>query len=464
MKQNYFLTTVVLLFISFIAKGQQIPNSGFENWTTNTLYSLAHYFDSADEGSGSITRSTLAQHGNYSLKLETEEDEGDLNVGYFVNFDPDTFTGGIPYTEHVDSIIGYYKAHIINQDSAIVLFSFKKNQNQIGGGILKFSANENTQQWTRFKMDTNMAVGITPDSLMVGAASSNAIAEIGMEAGSWIELDNIKFYSSGNEVTPMPNNDFEEWETITYESPDFWESSLRWDITTQALSIEKTNQLTEGNYAIKLNTIVNMEQDTIRGVITNGHFSDSWPPSGGTSITQIPDSITYDIKVHREIGGNSDNGFVNIFFKKQGIVLANYYKDYSISSTGIIHEKITINPADFNQQIPDAILFIAFNGDTPNSYMILDNIMIHYPSSKVENYYSKLVKLYPNPAIEQISIIYPTEVVPYKMQIYNLNGALIRNYKDTHLYTFNLSKLRPGLYFLKIYTNQGVLTKKLIKY
>ncbi len=376
MKHNYFPLLLALLLVnSSIIKGQQIPNSGFENWTTHNLYSLSDYYDSADEGDSNIIRSAEAQNGNYSVRIETvEETNGDLKVGYFVNFDVEHFTGGVPYTQHVDSIVGYYRANIVAQDSALVLFQFKKEGEIIGGDLYKFAADKNTAQWTRFSLDTHMAAGEVPDTLMVGTASSNAIDETGMEAGSWIELDNIKFYSAGEEVTPMPNNDFENWETITYETPDGFDSSLKWDITTSPLSIERVSN-TETNSYVRINTVVNeMEQDTIRGVITNGTLIDDWPPQGGTSITQVPDSITYDIKVYRVHGDAKDTGFVEFIFLSDGQLIETYHKDYSQSTTDFIHENIPVNLA----QESDRILFIAFNGDTPRSYLELDNIVLHY--------------------------------------------------------------------------------------
>lgn len=460
----------LLLFLSLFgfysiqyAQNPQITNHSFENWTDQIIKSLQDFRDSGDENYGIIEQSTDAVHGQYSVKLQTTESYGELAAGYFVNFDPDNFTGGVAYSQHVDSICGYYKAHLIAQDSALFLAILKNNGNPVGGGLYKFAADRNTNNWTRFCYPTNMPAGVVSDTLMFGAASSNAIDEIGMENGSWIQFDSISL-KSGNQLLPtMPNYSFENWDVRTISYPDDFDSSLKWDINSTPLPVEKVTDATDGNYAVKLNTVVKQQQDTIVGAITNG-IIDDWPFSGGLALSQIPDAISWDYKVH--YAGHIDfDPNVQFIFKLNGQEIGYFGRTYQSDVNVYQHENLPINLTN----VPDTLQFNAFSGNFPGNWLIVDNIVIDYPAGITDNLNIQQMIAYPVPAKDRIHLrITAKQPEPVQISLFDINGREV--WKNTYdlqegknLIDINISQLPPGTYLYRLKAKTGIVNKKFVK-
>ena len=463
MKRVLYLFSMVLANAIF-AQNPQIPNNSFENWTPVTFKSLQDYFDAADEGATNTQQMQDAVSGQYSVKLETSlSPDNELHFGFFINFDPDTFSGGVPYTAHVDSICGYYKAHLVAQDTAILITMFKNAGTPIGGNVYNFAADKNTNSWTRFCYPTQMPTAVVPDTLMLGAASSNAINEIGMEAGSWIQYDSIFFKSGQQLAPPPPNHSFENWDERIIEFPDGYDSSLRWDITTTPLPIEKVADATSGNYAIKLNTVINQFQDTITGGVTNAVFGD-WPFSGGMEVTQVPNEVSWDLKV--EIVGHA-GWDPNIYFdfKQAGNIIHSVGNTYSQSTNNYVHESYTLNLSS----TPDTLQFIAFSGNQPGNNLWIDNIVLYYPAGITENLNIKEAVAYPNPARDvlnfKIEAIKPEDI---DIQILDIIGKEIFRKKfqlhqgENHIQIPTIA-LASGNYLVRFNTEYGNFSRKFIK-
>ncbi len=95
MKPLLFLSILFGFYSTLYAQNPQITNHSFENWTDQTFKSLQDYRDSGDENYGIIEQSSDAVHGQYSVKLETRQGDFELETGFFINFDGDSFSGGI---------------------------------------------------------------------------------------------------------------------------------------------------------------------------------------------------------------------------------------------------------------------------------------------------------------------------------------------------------------------------------
>jgi len=460
MRKIYFF---IALISTIAVNAQQLPNNDFENWFIETYHSLQDYYDTGDEGSHNIIKSTDTQSGNFAVKLFTTANaSNDFDFGFFINFDPDSFTGGIPYTEHVDSIKGYYKAHIVAQDTAWFISIFKNQGNIIGGETFPFTITENINTWTKFAFPTQMTAGVVPDTLMLGGVSSNALNEIGMEDGSWIMFDNIEYTSSGSPTTAIPNNSFENWDTKNIDKPTDFNSSLKWDISTSPLTVEKSTDASSGNYAVKLQTIINIDQDTISGAITNGKLGGSWPLPGGMVLTNIPNEISYDIKPNMF---TADQAFVNFSFKKNGNIIHQVGNSYQSNAPTYIHEVFPINLT----QPVDTLLFAAANGRIPGSSITIDNIVFHYPNGVDTYINAKRIEAFPNPATNKLNF----EIVAFKeneisIEIIDISGKSIlqKKYylnKGKHKISLDISRLSKGNYLYSIKTKSSVFTHKFIK-
>ncbi len=462
-----FTVLILLGFASvFYAQNPQIDNNSFENWTDQTFKSLQDYRDSGDENFGIIEQSTDAVHGQYSVKLETRTLDGEIQFGNFINFDGDDFTGGVPYSQHVDSICGYYKAHLIAQDTALLVAIFKNNSIPVGGNIYKFDAGKNTNNWTRFCYPTNMPVGVTSDTLMFGAASSNVIGGTGMENGSWIQFDSISLKSGNQLLPPIQNYSFENWDTRTVSFPDDFDSSLKWYIDTNPLPVEKVTDATDGNYAVKLNTLVHPEfQEIVEGAITNGIIGD-WPFPGGLYIgqSQIPEQVSWDYKV-QVAGFNSYDPNITMIFRQNGADVGIFGRSYSNSLTTYQHEVLSVN---LTVQ-PDTLQFVAFAGDFPGNSLWVDNVELHYPAGVTENLNIQQLIAFPVPAKDVINLNI-TAIKPEKISVklYDIKGKVVwqNNYDlqsgDNNV-KIEIAQLPPGTYQFHLEGERGNLSKKFIK-
>ena len=93
--------------------------------------------------------------------------------------------------------------------------------------------------------------------------------------------------------------------------------------------------------------------------------------------------------------------------------------------------------------------------DVANLYYI----SIFYPTGTQNTVVPRPV-LFPNPVINSLNLSSRSRVE--KLEIYNMNGVLVVNV-GANTTTINLSHLKPGSYFVKIYTTQGLFKQKFIK-
>ncbi len=463
--KNFIFLSLLGLYSVLFAQNPQIANNSFENWTDHTFKSLHDYRDSGDENYGIIEQLTDAVHGQYSVKLETRLRYGELETGFIINFDGDSFSGGVPYSQHVDSVCGYYKAHLIAQDSALLVALFKKNGGIIGGNIYRFGAGSNTNTWTRFCYPTNMPSVVVSDTLMFGAASSN-VETGGMENGSWIQLDSITLKSGNQILPPITDFSFENWDSRTVSFPDDFDSSLSYEIASNPLPVEKVTDATDGNYAVKLNTVFSQQyQDVIEGAVTNGVMND-WPFSGGLFIgqSQIPDQVSWDYKV-QVAGFNNYDPSISVIFRNNGVSVSTFGRSYSNTVNMYQHEVVSIN-----LNVPaDTLQFVAFSGDFLGNSLWVDNVELHYPAGVTENLNIHQLVAYPVPAKDRINLDI-TAIKPEKItiELYDMNGKMVWQNKyhlqaGNNKVSINTTQLPPGTYHFRMEGERSLLTRKFLK-
>jgi len=73
------------------------------------------------------------------------------------------------------------------------------------------------------------------------------------------------------------------------------------------------------------------------------------------------------------------------------------------------------------------------------------------------------IAVYPNPTHAYITVKTPTEYTVDNMTIYSVTGHQVRYFRNTTK-SLDLSNLSNGIYFLRIKTSKGTLTKKIVKY
>ena len=103
--------------------------------------------------------------------------------------------------------------------------------------------------------------------------------------------------------------------------------------------------------------------------------------------------------------------------------------------------------------------FITFDGQT-----VYGNEMTFTTTVGIENHLASSVKLYPNPASEYVDIRIDGDVTVTMMEVYDVYGKLINTVDVVENPTrLNVNGLANGMYFVRVTTEEGVVTKSFLK-
>jgi|SRR5688572_676023 len=176
MKKLYFVIVVLMgTSLSGFTQNVATPNPGFENWTQignrydpdnwNTLNP-----NTAIIGVLTCTRASGADvhSGTYAIKLTTKSvfgvtANGIASTATLITTPPYGVTGGIPYTERPDSIVGWYKcAPATASDSGFVQFILLGAANDTIGYSRFTFPNTAVNSYTRFSKPITYFSPATP--------------------------------------------------------------------------------------------------------------------------------------------------------------------------------------------------------------------------------------------------------------------------------------------------------------
>ncbi|EDP69839.1 hypothetical protein FBALC1_09917 [Flavobacteriales bacterium ALC-1] len=184
--------------------------------------------------------------------------------------------------------------------------------------------------------------------------------------------------------------------------------------------------------------------------------------SGASRNTMV--NTTEIFKDINPTGDSNPSGFVKYFGEiyfsaNDGVNGQELWKSDLTSSGTQMVDNINLtgdsNPRDF-MVANNQIFFSANNGVIGEElYKYID------PSLSVNDLgLANSMVIYPNPTTDNFSIRSNTPV--NTIAIYNVQGKTVKTF-NTNLEFYNIEELTSGLYFIKIQTENGTLTKKLIK-
>lgn len=84
------------------------------------------------------------------------------------------------------------------------------------------------------------------------------------------------------------------------------------------------------------------------------------------------------------------------------------------------------------------------------------------PLAKTETFSGSKVCLYPNPASNSVNVI-AESILSYEVSIFDSNGRYLLSKKITGSENIDISALQNGVYIVKLSTNKGETTRKLVK-
>ena len=143
-----------------------VPDGDFETWNTANFEQPDGWFL---EGNN-FQKSTNHYKGSYSILMFNSTSNGGSNTMGVDNGSSNKHGGfkGRPFTNQVDTLIGYYMYYPKGNDTASVTVAFSKNGKPFFMTSKKLIAANN---WTYFELP--FSVGTAPDTLFIQARTSN---------------------------------------------------------------------------------------------------------------------------------------------------------------------------------------------------------------------------------------------------------------------------------------------------
>ncbi len=460
--KNLFFTIGLLILVSFNVKAQQIPNSGFENWTQQTFNEPDTFLSSNIMwGVNNVTKVADSYHGLYAAKLETVASGNGVAQGMLLIGTPGnhTINGGLPYTGTPDSISGYVKYDIQTNDTANFIVAFKKNGVFIGQSATRFFGTQSV--YKRFAIPTGLLSLNPPDSMVAIITCSNM--DPPQIVGSTLTIDSISFLNSNQ---PFPNGDFEIWTAInTGEDPNAWGTyANQFPYYNLPILVTKTTDAHSGNFAVELlsdtGTVqppfgTGIQGDTIMGELQlnliNGFSSTKYP------FAYRPDSLVGYAKGTVAAFSNNFN-LIMVQLSNNGTTIgqAFYVAQNSISN----YTRFATNFSYTSGLTPDSMTFIILAGNPgnpePGNIFYVDDLLMVYNPLGINNISEKTTfKIYPNPVQDKLNIFTNGSKETF-IKIYNNTGETIKEIPiNKDFTTVTLSDLSSGLYFYQISDRSG---------
>ncbi|MCX6310194.1 MAG: T9SS type A sorting domain-containing protein [Bacteroidetes bacterium] len=460
MKHKLLFT--ISLFVAMAMSAQTIPNSGFEFWNASSIDNPLYYPQTSNQQAlqaglpQNALKVTDPQQGTLAIQLNTVTNGVDTMFGYFLNGDPNSLAGGIPYSQHPITLTGYYKCNVMAGDTAFVFIVFKQGGIAVSQDFAIFTGNHSSA-YVPFTLTLTIPALATPDSIIVGAASSNAFVNRGIP-GSMLQLDNLTFTGVSSQPTMM-NGSFENWISINTSTPQNW--------GTAGDLIYQTNDAHTGTYAVEMNTFSYGGPNVSPSYITNGVFPPQSGPQGGRPYTLLNDTLCGWYK-----------------YIPVGIDSATIYLSTSQNTVGVGGGVLGLPPvsvytffsmpfSSFMQ--PDTLLIVlasGYNGsDASNVGSVFKVDDLYLKSSAVGiavlnwNTFGK-VQLYPNPSSVDCWMEFDNnENSPMKMTVTDELGKTVSEIEITgtghqrqHIDTSVLSK---GIYVVTLTQNGNHTSRKL---
>lgn len=442
---------LLLLFcLPAFAYTQTIPNGAFENWSNlsfdNPNYWLTANMDGNDGEVFTVTK--VSGSVGYALRMETKSVNSKLLESWIMTSegDPRLGQGGYPYSQKPSSFSGKFRCNIVSGDTGFMVAMFKKNGTIIGSSTATFTGVTNTFANFTFPV----LIGTTPDSVIIVGSSSNLMNEIGVQAGSWLEIDELVFGGTGI-TQPILNGNFESWtqyNTVKIQS---------WNMYGED-GVKQIADPFKGTYAVKLTTF-NDPQDGLRQCGLRLSEEDNGQIiKRGVPYTLLQDTLFGYYKLTTP---GTDHAYVFARTFKNGNQVGWFGKDLNPSSTYQYFEIIISNPTQ-----PDSLDVVIESSSqstmVEGTTLIIDEIQL--ASSKLNTtgiesrnpFGNNKLKVYPNPTTGAL-YIESNQPGVICVKVYNSAGDEVLNQimDASNKTALDIAHLNNGLYIVSVGTENG---------
>ena len=463
------LLFTALLITTGLSAQTAILNGNFETWNVTPYSSLNGWITSnpqsiPDIGIANVTKVSDTNGAN-AIRLQTYINAGDTEFAYIMNGMPPqnkgskNFTGGVPYSSQPTNITGYYKYDLKGQDTAIMLVYFKKNGKFISQDLFKIRGTGSQPGWKAFSF--KLSLNATPDSVIIAASSSYALADIGIANGSTLYLDQLAFTGDGN-LQAIPNGNFSSWTDTSYDIPVGWESN------GGGMSIvSRTKDKYKGEYALMLE---NGSGNDEVAAVTSGKSNNSSNrgPSGGRPYTGTKDTLIGYYKYDNN--GNGDTAQVQVSLTKNGNYVGGGFGTNLMPTNTYTYFEIPFSVMSAPDTLRVDIQCSNWNNAHPGTTLIIDEIQLKSQpvTTGIENEFiaNNAPKVYPSPASDRINFEFENTLDRNAtLTIFNEAGQimLFENCGGAVTTSLSIATFQPGVYYYRIMNNETTMQGKFLK-
>jgi hypothetical protein len=266
--KKFYLILTVLIALTIIANAQ-IPNSGFENWTTVGSYQDPTFWGSTNSYSTgpfyAVTKSTdhyPVTVGDYSVRIENNTA---LSPNYsgrgLLTTVPPPPSPNFPITGHPTSLTGYYKFAPLNGDTMYIYIQLFDNGSPVSNGI--FTSTVSASNWTSFNIPFYNYTAVDSGSIMIAAYYTNGFNYL-PHGNSVLYIDNLNFdnlITSVSEQTSK-NNLFNLYpnpasDIVTLNIDNVNNADLKLNIYNVIGTLVKSEMLKQNNRQINIGDLSN---------------------------------------------------------------------------------------------------------------------------------------------------------------------------------------------------------------
>jgi hypothetical protein len=462
---------LLLLLIVAIAStsnyvAQTVPNGGFENWNTASYDNPTPWNNSNQECLGRnlpVNVTKVAGFSGFGVRLETVANTTDTSFAYIANFPNEpNGEGGVPFSQIPTSITGYFRYDLGTTDSAIMIVFFKKNGVVISEDLIQFRGATGVQStWASFSFPLTSFTTV-PDSVVFAAASSNAMSGVGVQVGSFLELDNVGFAGPGVTQT-LSGGTFETWTMESVISLNDW--NISGDQGFSRVSPGRT-----GNYAVQLVTQDYGPEGIWGAGVSMGDNSQSGP-IGGMPISSYVDTLCGYYKYSTNVGGFDSARFMyhGLWF---GVMQTG--QDFRMGpAANWTYFEFPLNP----WLAPIDTLNFSFsssnewpvNNAFPGSTLVLDDIHLKSQLVGLKNHnpFDMVISTYPNPTTDVLNLKWNKKFNEnVVMNVYSISGQLISSEvieKGNNSKQLNIKEYTDGAYLITIASSSKTWKTTFIK-
>ncbi len=466
MKKTILLFTVISVLISANIYNQNVPNGGFENWTTVDLFDDPNDWNTGNtmllmEGESldmlTASKTEDSYSGDFALELislVTDPPNEDTLFGYAIcagniGGEGDTliFKGGFPVSGNPDSLCGYFKYSIVPDDTAYILCAFKKDGIILLEEYFQITGEQSSFAINCFDVHAD-TLPVTIDSVVIAFACSDFNNP---KPGSTLIIDSL--WLAGISDT-IPNHDFENWTFLSYEDPDEWTTTNSYYMifVNDEVCATKSTDSYSGTYALKLENNFIEAAGMILSLATTSEDIFSFDPTVPMDFN--PSSLQ---GYYKYSSTEPDTAMVAVFvYGYDELIEEEYWQFYGAQLEGAADYTFFEIPMGYppGVVISSAGIMIvpgsnAFMGDTniPGGVLFIDDLVFIDPC---EGQYTDLI-----PYID-------TTICEGDAVILDAGGGYIDYYWTTGETTQTVSVNSPGVYKVFVFTGSCILSDSVV--